>query len=118
MEWHENYSIGVEHIDTQHKKLFNILGRLQDSLVAGEQSKEIANSLCFLVSYTKTHFHDEEELMLAIDFEEYDHQKELHQKFECVVNGAPWPKNPARPAVRPRSYANKKRAPYLAPFFC
>ena len=80
----EEYMIGVELIDREHKALFDIIRRA-DSLVrtmAEEDNyDEIKKILGELKSYTITHFADEEEYMLSIHYEGYEVQKRAHEAF-------------------------------------
>jgi hemerythrin len=81
MEWHDSYYIGIEKIDQQHKELVQMVSRLQETLLHGDIHKEIGNGLRFLVDYTKHHFHDEEEIMTSMNYEDLPHHKELHKKL-------------------------------------
>lgn len=81
MEWQDNYCIGVEKIDQQHKELVKMVSRLQATLVRGNINQEVANALRFLVDYTKHHFADEEKFMESINYEELAHHKDLHKKL-------------------------------------
>lgn len=81
MEWHDNYCIGVEEIDHQHKELVEMVSRLQATLVHGNINQEVANALRFLVEYTKRHFADEERFMESINYGELAHHKDLHRKL-------------------------------------
>jgi len=81
MEWYDNYSIGVEEIDRQHKELVHMVSRLQSTLAGGDINQEVGNALRFLVDYTKRHFSDEEKFMQSINFAELAHHKELHKKL-------------------------------------
>lgn len=78
MEWYDDYNIGVELIDAQHQELFKVVNRLQKALAAGRAHDELADTLRFLVRYTQQHFHDEEEVMADIGFEELARHKKLH----------------------------------------
>jgi len=88
MEWHDSYCIGVENIDAQHKKLFEVVSRLQKALSSSEVSKEVVGTLIFLVKYTKEHFADEEELMEAIAYPGLAAQRKLHSKLITEVDAA------------------------------
>ncbi len=81
MPWTQNLSVGVDLIDDQHKKLFEMAEQLFE---AGRQRKAkdfIAELLGFLDGYTKKHFADEEKYMLKIGFPGYDSQKKSHDDF-------------------------------------
>lgn len=85
MEWYDSYCIGDEKIDSQHKELVEMVSRLQEALAGEGLKQEIANTLKFLVQYTRQHFADEEALMERIVFEGYDHHKLQHKKLITEV---------------------------------
>lgn len=81
--WNDSYNTGIEIIDTQHKKLVDILNQL-DGCIAIENAPASAHKLLDeLFEYTQYHFTAEEEFMHS---HEYDikacqaHQQE-HQQF-------------------------------------
>lgn len=81
MQWTENLSIGVESIDEQHKKLFEMTDQLFD---AGKKNKAmdfIVDLLNFMDDYTKKHFSDEEAYMQKIGFPGYPEQKKAHDEL-------------------------------------
>jgi len=81
VEWTPNLSVGVEHIDDQHKKLFEKANELFE---AGKQrrAKEYINTMIdFLDTYTKQHFRDEEAYMEKIHYPGLDEQKRAHASF-------------------------------------
>ncbi|MGE5571145.1 MAG: bacteriohemerythrin [Rhodospirillales bacterium] len=61
--WKEEYSIGRSQIDSQHKRLFEIGGRLHQAMAAGKGQEAIAPILDDLIAYTRSHFGMEEALM-------------------------------------------------------
>ncbi len=63
--WKDEYALGVTRIDVQHKRLFEIAGRLQAAMAAGEGREAAGRVLEDLISYTHMHFTAEEGLMLA-----------------------------------------------------
>ena len=81
MKWKEEYNIGVELIDEQHKKLAGMIGELQTDLPAEEKNRRIGDTLKFLVGYAQKHFAAEEELMKMAKYPDYAYHKELHKKF-------------------------------------
>lgn len=83
-EFSEEYLIGVELIDGEHRLLFSLVERaneLVQSWSAGESYDEILKILKELKEYTVVHFADEEEYMLNIEYEGYDAQKRAHEAF-------------------------------------
>jgi len=81
IEWTPDLSVGVKHIDDQHKIWFQKANELFE---AGRQqrAKEYVNTMIdFLDEYTKQHFRDEEAYMEKIGYPEIDAQKKAHASF-------------------------------------
>lgn len=82
--WNDSYATGVDIIDTQHKKLLDILNKL-DRIVAEKNvsSKEVLSMLNELVEYTKYHFSSEEQFMLGLNYDKkaYQAHQLVHQRF-------------------------------------
>ena len=81
MEWYENYNIGVEEIDRQHRQLVAMVDRVQKSLQDQTTNQELGKALRFLVDYTREHFRSEEELMRRVGYPEYEAHKKIHAKL-------------------------------------
>jgi len=81
VEWHDDYSVGIDSIDQQHKKLLNLINQLQTAVdySTGEQFEREA--LDELVDYTKTHFTYEEGLMRDNDYPDFEPHKAQHEKM-------------------------------------
>ena len=81
IEWTPDLSVGVKHIDDQHKIWFQKANELFE---AGRQqrAKEYVNTMIdFLDEYTKQHFRDEEAYMEKIGYPEINAQKKAHASF-------------------------------------
>ena len=79
--WREDLNIGVPAVDTQHQELVRILNEF---LIACTQQKgkgKIVETLDFLVSYTITHFNDEEAIMVLNHYPNYEEHKLEHERF-------------------------------------
>jgi hemerythrin-like metal-binding protein len=78
IEWKDEYSVGIDSIDQQHKKLLNLINQLQTAVdySTGEQFEREA--LDELVDYTKTHFTYEEGLMRDNDYPDFEAHKRQH----------------------------------------
>ena len=83
-EMKEEYKIGVEQIDEQHKKLFELADKaymlLKDELVIDKYDK-IVEILEELKEYTIFHFRSEEEYMQSIGYKRLFTQKIEHDNF-------------------------------------
>ncbi len=82
--WKAEYSVGIEVIDDQHKKLFE-MGQAMSDLVTNHAGEDIYDELTVmfdeLISYTKYHFSEEEELMAKVNYSNIEKHKVEHQKF-------------------------------------
>ncbi len=58
--WKEEYSVGVEETDNQHKELFKMLNILLDSINNDNDRKSIDKVLEDMVNYVDFHFKSEE----------------------------------------------------------
>jgi hemerythrin len=85
VKWKDEYSVGIESIDTQHKKLLNLINSLQTAVYfsTGEQFEHEAMDA--LVDYTKTHFSYEEGLMEQNGYPDFEPHKLLHQQMIAKV---------------------------------
>ncbi len=90
--WKNDYSIGIDVIDKQHRHLLEIGSRIMDLADAKDgfdHYDEIIKVLQELKEYTVYHFGFEEEMMQRYGYEHYDTHKFEHyfvikkiQKFE------------------------------------
>lgn len=62
-EWDDSYSIGVDQIDQQHKRLFELINNLFIGIKTQDSSNAVEIALSGLVEYTQEHFATEEGLM-------------------------------------------------------
>lgn len=80
----EKYCTGVELIDREHRRLFEILADLNDlnrKEYLSDRYDEIVNVVEELKDYTVKHFQDEEQYMQRIQYEGLAVQQNLHQFF-------------------------------------
>ncbi|MFL0250741.1 bacteriohemerythrin [Clostridium neuense] len=89
IEWNEEYVIGIEKIDEQHKKLFEIANEayrlLKDPFLIDKYDR-ILRIVKELKDYTKYHFDYEEEYMQNIGYRKYLSQKVAHDDFIDKIN--------------------------------
>jgi len=65
INWSEHFATNIEMVDTQHKKLFDLINKLTESYNKGGSSDNLVDdALKQLVAYSDKHFLEEEELML------------------------------------------------------
>lgn len=84
-EWGETYSVSVQAMDDQHKKLFALISDYYDSIAQKKTKEANAAILQGLLEYTKYHFGDEEKLMLRNNYPGYGEQKAEHDTFIATI---------------------------------
>jgi hemerythrin len=86
IKWSDDYALGIEIIDNQHKKIFDTLNKLYDSFVNGDGEKKYSRSIERLLSISAHHFSTEETLMRDTGYGDYfDHLQE-HKLFTWQVS--------------------------------
>lgn len=88
--WKEEYKIGNEQVDAQHKELFVKIENLLDIATTGDEEanrKECLKIIDFLVSYTVYHFESEEALQRELNYISYAEHVKIHEQFKNTVLG-------------------------------
>jgi len=85
--WSNEFNLGNEQVDMQHRRLFELLNNLVISCMDGEDTAKLQETLDFLVNYTVRHFEDEEALQRQYGYPEYESHKQLHEAFKSTVGG-------------------------------
>ncbi len=80
--WKEEYNIGVDVIDKEHKRLFKIINKL---FKFGEEEKKsqwaCQEGIKYFKDHAMQHFSEEEEYMQSIGYEGYEVHKSIHEGF-------------------------------------
>jgi len=85
IKWDDNYLLGNEQVDNQHRKLFELVNSLVESCDSETAMDELRSTLNFLLRYTVQHFEDEEALQIRSNFPEYEQHKKMHEDFKVTV---------------------------------
>ncbi len=84
--WNDRYNIGVELIDTQHKKLFRILNKLFQFGQLEEKSRWVCQeAIKYFKDHTLEHFQDEENYMASIAYPGLEMHRRIHGNFRDVT---------------------------------
>lgn len=84
--WNKRYSIGVEIIDKEHKKLFGILNKLYDFGQEEEKSQWVCQeAIKYFKDHCLRHFADEEAYMASIDYGGLDVHRRVHDDFREIT---------------------------------
>jgi len=78
VEWKPEYSVGIDSIDQQHRKLLNLINNLQTAVNYKTGADFEREALDELVDYTKTHFSYEEGLMETHGYPDFSTHRAEH----------------------------------------
>ena len=81
MAWSPDFSVKVKQFDDQHMKLVNMVNELHDAMKAGKGTEALGKILNGLISYTATHFADEERMMTTHTYPGMPTHKAEHEKL-------------------------------------
>lgn len=85
INWSENYSVSVKEIDSQHKKLVDLINSLHEGMKAGRGKDVLGTVLNDLVNYTAYHFSFEEKLFEKYSYPELNTHKRQHADLVVQV---------------------------------
>lgn len=80
--WTEDLATGSFLIDSQHKRLFQIINQLLNTSKDGKSKEATQNVLTFLENYVNEHFSTEEEFMERYNYPHIAYHKKLHNDFK------------------------------------
>jgi hemerythrin-like metal-binding protein len=84
--WDPAYRIGVEAIDRQHQKLFDISNRFYDACRQHARRARLRRIFDELLEYTAYHFAEEERLMQQIGYPDLPQHRANHEELVELVN--------------------------------
>ena len=84
--WKDEYNVGIESIDKQHRKLVRLINQLTTAADYSTGVEFEQEALAELVDYTKTHFSYEEGLMKDYGYPDYEPHKAQHEEMIKEVN--------------------------------
>jgi len=77
--WKEEYSVGVETLDLDHKKLISLLNQFNTAYNYAMSEEYELQALKDLTNYTKYHFTREEKMMADCHYPELEAHQKQHQ---------------------------------------
>ncbi|MCX7880325.1 MAG: bacteriohemerythrin [Ignavibacteria bacterium] len=83
--WNDSFSVGIAKIDNQHKRLIQIINKLDDAMKEGKGKEILSEVLNELILYVNTHFKTEEEYMTQYNYDEYEQHRYEHEKLTDEV---------------------------------
>ena len=77
--WKETYSLNVEEVDNQHKKLVELINDLHGAMISGKAKESLGKILSALIDYTLYHFATEEKFFDQYEYPDSNSHKKQHQ---------------------------------------
>ena len=81
MKWSDDFKIGISAVDSQHKRLFELIRELNDALQEGLKDSDIEKLLVALDQYKTRHFQLEEKYMRECEYPGLTEQENAHAYF-------------------------------------
>ena len=80
-------SVGIDAIDSDHKKLLSLLNEM-DYIINVDVSRKgaVKSVLCELIDYTEYHFQREEDLLRACGYPQIDMHHQVHEVLKAQVH--------------------------------
>ncbi len=86
VKWNDSYSVGIESIDNDHKKLLGMINQLQTASHYSTDDGMVDEILNELVDYTKYHFNREENMLQEHNYPEFGVHKQQHEAMIAQVS--------------------------------
>ena len=86
--WKEEYKVGIDKIDEQHRQLFDKIEQLLEIAKSGDKrsnQQKCMEIIDFLVDYTVFHFNTEEALQRERKYVSYAQHVKIHTEFKNTV---------------------------------
>lgn len=84
--WKDFYSVAHQHIDDDHKILFDIAAEAFKTVNSPDRVNKIRTIIKRLYDYMKTHFKNEERYMQEINYADFEIHKKLHENIIAQLN--------------------------------
>ncbi|WGS85461.1 bacteriohemerythrin [Methylomonas sp. UP202] len=87
LTWSNQLNVGIPSVDAQHRRLVEILNRLDEAVAVGDEPSAILDLVAALIDYTDYHFKHEEELMRAGNYaaDDFELHCQQHRDFVATV---------------------------------
>ncbi len=86
IEWTEDFSVRVEEIDLQHKKLVQMINELHRAMLDGKGTVFVGDIISRLADYTIYHFQTEEKYFDKFGYLQTELHKKVHSDFVKKVS--------------------------------
>jgi hemerythrin len=85
LSWRDQYRVGVEHIDQEHRFLFDLINEFHNEYRGGADRRAMEQVFNRLVQYSEEHFRHEEETMLESEYPLHAEHCALHEALYMAL---------------------------------
>jgi hemerythrin len=79
IEWNDEFNLGIEKVDSEHRALVTLINGLHDAVSAGAKRADIVQGISEIYSLVSAHFLREEAFMRETRYMAYAEHKEDHE---------------------------------------
>ena len=79
IEWNNEFNLGIEEIDSEHRALVALINALHDAMTAGAGRADIVEGISEIYTLVAAHFAREEAFMRETRYMAYAEHKEDHE---------------------------------------
>lgn len=85
MNWQDDYSVGVKEFDDQHKKLFDLINGLYESMKDSTDKKFKDELLQDLYDHGKIHLETEEKYFNKFEYPQTEEHVKFHDSYRSKI---------------------------------
>jgi hemerythrin len=79
IEWKDEFDLGIEEVDSEHRALVAVINALQEALLAGAGRADVIEGISEIYTLVSAHFEREEAFMRNSRYMAYAEHKEDHE---------------------------------------
>jgi hemerythrin-like metal-binding protein len=79
IEWQDEFDLGIEEVDSEHRALVALINALHDAMLAGAGRADVIEGISEIYTLVSAHFQREEAFMRETRYLAYAEHKEDHE---------------------------------------
>ena len=81
IQWRDDFSLGIEYVDLEHRELINLINDLHTAMGHNAEQVQVVSALGEIFAQISAHFALEEKYMRETGYKAYPLHKEDHEKL-------------------------------------
>ncbi len=79
IEWKDEFNLGIEEVDSEHRTLVALINALHDAMLAGAGRADVVEGISEIYALVSAHFEREEAFMREMRYMAFAEHKEDHE---------------------------------------